>query len=195
MNQSKGQVAIARTPYCSKRTMGLESQTIRRSSAAHNLRGQVATEFLMYTTVFMFVAVAAFVVVNQVMRTEIPSRENAIAKDTGDIFITSISLAVRSGDGFTYNYTFPRTILGRPYTLSFQPDKGNVILDWAGSYGNFSQSYPLPQYTYSIVTGNCMESKRTVDDTDYYIFNSTKCSNVLSLSNSGGILTVIHNEA
>ena len=178
MNRSKRQVAIAQRP-----------------AASRNLRGQVATEFLMYTTVFMFVAVAAFVVVNQVMRTEIPSRENIIAKDTGDIFITSISLAVRSGDGFTYRYTFPRTILGRPYTLSFQRDTHSMILDWEGSYGNFSQSYSLPPYSYDFVTGNCMEDKTADDGTTYYVFNSTKCSNILTMSNSDNRLTVIHNEA
>jgi len=184
VNQSKGQVA--------KHLRGQVAIPLLPTAASRNLRGQVATEFLMYTTVFMFVAVAAFIVINQVMSAEIPSRENTVAKDTGDIFLTSISLAVRSGDGFTYKYTFPRTILGNPYTLSFKPDTKDVILDWEGRYGKYSTIYKIPPYNYSFVTGNCLEGKSTDDGTPYYLFNSSKCSNVLTLGNSGGTLTVIH---
>lgn len=168
-------------------------------SKVNNLRGQVATEFFLYTAVFMFVVIAAFFVVNSIQSTEIPLRENTIAKETGEFFSGSIALAVRAGKGFTYNYTFPRTVLGKPYTLSFSNDSKIMILDWRGRYGSFSQSYNLPPYNYyfPLTKSNCIDkdvkSVQTVGDV--YILNSSKsnCLNVLTLYNDGSRLTVIHN--
>lgn len=162
----------------------------------NSFRGQVATEFFLYTAVFMFVVIAAFFVVNQLQSTEIPIRENTVAKETGEFFSGSIALAVRGGTGFTYNYTFPRTVLGKPYRLSFSNDSKIMILDWQGRYGSFSQSYNLPPYDYyfPLTRENCIDKGiQTVGEV--YIFNSSKtgCLNVLTLYNDGSKLTVIHN--
>lgn len=169
------------------------------SVSARNLRGQVATEFFMYTSVFMFIVIAAYVIVSQMQSTEIPQRENLIAKDTGEIFASAINLAVKGGFGFTYNYTFPTTILGAPYSLSFSPGKQVMILDWEGRYGVFSQSYLLPGYTYAFPdTGD--RSKQCISQYSspiagetVYVLNSSQCSNVLTLYNDGEKLMVIHN--
>jgi hypothetical protein len=163
-----------------------------------NLKGQVATEFFMYTAVFMFVVIAAFVIVNQMQSTEIPQRENLIAKDTGEIFTSAINLAVKGGFGFTYNYTFPKTILGNPYSLSFLPKKQVMVLDWEGRYGPFSQSYLLPGYKYEFPDAGdkskqCIVQSTPIAGDDVYILNSSKCSNVLTLYNDGDKLMVIHN--
>ena len=182
MNNKKAQVAIEKP-----------------SVSARHLRGQVATEFFMYTAVFMFVVIAAFVVVNQMQSTEIPQRENLIAKDTGEFFSNAFNLAVKGGFGFTYNYTFPKTILGTPYSLSFSPKKQVMILDWVGRYGPFSQSYLLPGYKYEFPntgdkTKQCIsEYSSSVAGGKVYIFNSSECSNVLTLYNDGEKLMVIHN--
>jgi hypothetical protein len=157
----------------------------------NNLRGQVATEFFLYTSVFLFVVIAAFFIVSQVQSTEIPLRENTLAKETGDFFSSSILLAVKGGAGFTYDYTFPRTILGRPYTMTFSPDDNLMILDWEGRYGNFSHSYSLPDYPYDLSgspTTNCIKPNGR-----FYVFNSSSCTNVLKLHNTGSTLQVIHN--
>lgn len=161
-------------------------------------KGQVATEFFMYTTVFMFVVVAAFIVVNMVQSTEIPLKENTIAKETGEFFASSITLAVKGGKGFTYNYTFPTTILGKPYRLSFSDQTKTMILDWDGRYGKFSQSYALPSYDYEFPSaGSCIDGKGSLVTGDlFYEFNSNSsgCSNILTLKNDGEKLTVIHND-
>ena len=165
----------------------------------NNKKAQVATEFFMYTSVFMFVVIAAFVVVNQMQSTEIPQRENLIAKDTGELFSSAFNLAVKGGFGFTYNYTFPKTILGTPYSLSFSPEKQVMILDWEGRYGPFSQSYLLPGYEYVFPNAGD-KSKQCISEYTasgvkgkVYILNSTECSNVLTLYNDGEKLMVIHN--
>ena len=168
-------------------------------------KAQVATEFFMYTAVFMFVVIAAFFVVNQVQSTEIPVRENTIAKETGEFFASSITLAVKGGTNFTYNYTFPTTVLGKPYTLSFSDKEDIMILEWDGRYGKYSQAYTLPNYDYVFPDkygnnlDNCIEVDTTSTGTvpgDVYVFDSSKagCKNVLTLHNDGSTLTVIHND-
>lgn len=145
------------------------------------LRGQVATEFLLYTAVFMFLVIAAFIVVNQIQSSEIPLRQNNVAKETGENFATILTLAVKGGEGFSYNYTFPKTLFGAPYEISLMPqDQDVIIIDWAGQYGNFSYSYYVPAYNYTI-GGACLSGKKLVSD---------RCSNVLNLYNDGKNLTI-----
>jgi len=156
------------------------------SPASRSLRGQVATEFFIYTSIFMFVAIAAFFVVNSVQSTEIPLRENTVAKETGDFFASSLTLAVKGGSGFTYNYTYPRTILGIPYNLTFSRDNSVMILDWAGRYGVYSQAYPLPPYNYQYGSG------MAADANGNHMFNSADDGGVLTLYNDGENLTISH---
>ena len=162
-------------------------------------KGQVATEFLLYSVVFLFMAITAFLIVNQIQRTEIPARENAIAKETGQDFANVISLSIKAGEGFTYNYTFPRVLFlaasnsGLPYRIYFQPGGSyNMIMEWPGSYGNFSRSYPLPVYGYEYVEdGSCImleEGEEVAGDETYYL-DSSGCSGLI-LSNEGRVLTV-----
>jgi hypothetical protein len=146
------------------------------------LKGQVATEFMLYTAVFMFITIAAFVVVNQMLSSEIPLQQNTVAKETGDKFANVVTLSVKGGTGFSYNYTFPRTIFGLPYRMYMTNlTDGFMVLDWEGSYGNFSYKYSVPSYSYH-VQGGCL-------DGDILMSNST-CSNVLMFINDGENLTI-----
>lgn len=157
-------------------------------------RGQVATEFMMYATIFLFVVIVAFVVVNHIQMTEIPMKENTVAKETGEGFVNVMTLAVKGGQGFTYNYTFPRNLYtaidktGRPYRLYFLTE-GNesMILEWEGSYGNFSYAYSLPSYEYYFeVDGTCI--KETGVPPVPFV-NSSACPRIF-LSNDRGLLTI-----
>ncbi|MBU0533096.1 hypothetical protein KKB44_06405 [Candidatus Micrarchaeota archaeon] len=160
----KAQVAIERTKF-----------------SASNLKAQVATEFMLYTAIFMFITIAAFVVVNQMMSTEIPLQQNTVAKETGEAFANAILLSVKGGNGFSYNYTFPRTLFGLPYTIYLTNlSDGFMILEWEGNYGNFSYSYSVPSYEYN-VDGACLTGGVLMSDT---------CSNVLMLNNVHGNLTI-----
>ncbi|MBU1165369.1 hypothetical protein KKF81_00355 [Candidatus Micrarchaeota archaeon] len=152
------------------------------SHQGRQYRAQVATEFMLYTTVFMFVAVIAFVIILQMQQAELPLQQNTVAKSTGAGFVNVIILSVKGGEGFSYNYTFPKTLFGRPYTIDFShlaSDK-YLIIDWAGEYGNFSYAYSVPAYDYRI-RGVCIASDGLV---------SNECSNVLTLNNNGDILTI-----
>ncbi len=135
----------------------------------------------------MFVAVAAFVVVSDLQRSEVPLQQNTVAKETGNGFVTILTLSLKGGQGFSYNYTFPKTLFGLPYRLDMrglQPaapfDNATIVIDWAGNYGNFSYAYDIPRYNYRFA-GTCMGGG---------ILDSANCSNVLMLNNDGENLTL-----
>ncbi len=140
-------------------------------------KGQVATEFMLYTTIFMFVAIAAFIVVNQVQSNEIPMQQNTVAREIGEGFSTIFTLSVKGGTGFAYNYTFPRTIFGTPYKINFLDS--SIILEWPGSYGNYSASFDIPHYNYRYE--GCVNSR---------VLLSSECGNMLMFENDGENLTI-----
>jgi hypothetical protein len=152
-------------------------------------RGQIAAEFMLYTAVFMFVVIASFVVINQMQSSEIPLRQNTVAQQTGEGFANIVTLAVKGGEGFSYSYTFPKTIFGLPYVIDLNElalGKGTFIMEWQGPYGNFSYSYPVPAYNYLVEGGvACLSGNRLV---------SNQCSNVLVLNNDGENLTITQGE-
>jgi hypothetical protein len=137
---------------------------------------------MLYTTVFMFVVVAAFVVINQVQGSEIPASENTVAKEAGNGFASVMTLAVKGGAGFHYAYLFPKTLFGIPYVIDMNRTASNdtFILDWAGPYGNFSYEYAVPAYNY-LVGGGCIVNTQ---------LTSNNCSNLLLLNNNGSTLMI-----
>jgi hypothetical protein len=145
-------------------------------------RGQVATEFLLYTAVFMFITIAAFVVVNQLLSSEIPLQQNTVAKETGDQLADAVTLSVKGGLGFSYNYTFPRTIFGNPYRVYLTNlSDGFMLMEWTGEYGDFTYSYPVPSGFGYKVEGSCLSGA---------VLESEMCSNMLMFVNDGENLTV-----
>lgn len=149
-----------------------------------NLKGQVATEFMLYTAVFMFVAIAAFLVVGQMQSSEIPFQQNNVAKEVGESFASVFLLSVKGGEGFSYNYTFPRTVFDLPYKVYMAPGGADVlIMEWEGSYGNFSASYDVPAYEYRFQ--GCLGGGSSDG-----LLVSNDCSNMLMFHNDGENLTI-----
>ncbi len=153
------------------------------SASYRSLHGQAATEFLLYTAVFMLIAIAAFVVVSDLQTSEVPLQQNIVAKETGDGFVTALTLAVKGGTGFSYNYSFPKTIFARPYRMDLaglSAQNSSIIIDFVGDYANFSYQYDVPKYSYRL-SGSCLTGSS---------LDSTACSNVLMLNNDGENLTI-----
>jgi len=148
-------------------------------------KGQVATEFMLYTAVFMLLVIASFVVVNHIQNTEIPLRQNTVAKETGSGFSNAITLAVKGGRGFYYNYSFPRTIFTIPYKMDLSlmnDDDAGILLEWPGSYGNFTYLFNVPVYSYEIeAMSGCLDNDQIESD---------ECSNTLLFYNDGENLTI-----
>lgn len=147
-------------------------------------RGQVATEFMLYTAVFMFVAISAFIVVGQLQNAEIPLQQNSVAREVGEGFATVFLLTVKGGEGFSYNYTFQRTVFDLPYRVNMVPGGADVlIMEWEGSYGNFSASYDIPAYNYKFE--GCLGAGSSDG-----LLMSNECSNMLMFINDGENLTI-----
>lgn len=135
------------------------------------MKGQSSTEFFLYLTLFMFIVIAAFVIINYMQTSEIPVQKNRIAKETGEGFANVITLAVRAGPGFSYTYYFPKTVYGAPYNISFTGE--GAIMEWENEYGVFSYYFALPGYSYDF--RGCVSGGKLV---------STECSNILVLNHT-----------
>ena len=138
---------------------------------------------MLYTAVFMLVAVAAYIAISSFQRSEVPLQQNILAKEMGQGFAAAVTLAVKGGTGFSYNYSFPKTVFTIPYSMDFTRIDSNVIvLDWPGPYGNFSYQYDVPAYHYAVQNnGGCLSGS---------VLRSNECSNMLMFHNENGILTI-----
>ncbi|MEM3422182.1 MAG: hypothetical protein QXF35_00300 [Candidatus Bilamarchaeaceae archaeon] len=141
------------------------------------MKGQSATEFFLYITLFMFIAIVAFVMVDYTQRSELPSQKNKVAVGVGYNIADAISLAVRAGPGFTYYYYFPKTIYGYPYNITFKTNA--MVMEWTNEYGSFNYYYSLPTYSYSY--DGCIKNG---------VLSSDKCSNLLILNNTENGLVI-----
>jgi len=137
---------------------------------------------MLYVGIFMIVAVAAFLAIDQMVRSEVPLRQNTVAKETGEGFSGAIWLAVKGGEGFTYVYPFQRTLYGQGYVITLRPSGPDLFIDWAGPYGDFGYAYSLPAYDYEIVDSPpCIEGGA---------IDSVSCQGSLLLENQGGKLVI-----
>ncbi len=144
-------------------------------------KGQVATEFFLYSGVFLFMIIVAFTAITYTQSNELPAKEALIAKEVGESITEQINLAVSADRGFNTTVIFPRVILGRPFNVSFVQDSNTntirfVILDWQSSKGQVSQSYTLASYNYKF-EGCLSGSKPTLV--------SNQCKNSLIIYNDG----------
>lgn len=121
-------------------------------------KGQVATEFFLYSSVFLIIVIATASILYFTQSSEISALEYTVAREVGEKFADSINLVVKGGSGFEYDLLFPKTILGKDYAISFSPSGNFLTLDWAGtsrnsnsSFGNSSSLYPIipSKYFYS----------------------------------------------
>jgi|GEM_PF-705011 len=152
----------------------------------HHLRGQVATEFMLYLSVFMLITIAAFLVVSSLQQSEVALQENKLVKEIGSNFVNALTLSVKGGEGFVYTYRFPQTVFGIPYTLNLthltRTYNQSITINWEGSYGNFTYDYYVPAYNYQL-SGTCLSDLVLVS-------NNEACSNTLRLSNDGEMLII-----
>lgn len=146
------------------------------------MKGQVAIEFFLYTGIFMLITIAGYFVVDFVQSGEIAREEYSHAKELGGGFMDAINLAAVAGDGFSYNFTFPKTSLGKPYIIQFDPKHSQLILTWEGNYGNFSYPYTIPAFDYQFE--ECIKKVKLPSATVYEL-KSNECRNILNIRNDG----------
>lgn len=116
-----------------------------------DLKGQVATEFFIYSGVFLLLVIAVASIVYLYQSSELSATEYLVAKENGQSFADAINLAVRGGNNFTYVLNFQPVILGSPYVIDFNSTQsdGYLLMTWFGPTGNFTYPYSVSKYIYS----------------------------------------------
>lgn len=145
-------------------------------------RGQLMIEFFLYVSVFLFIIISGYFVVSFIQNSEVATRESLITKELGESFKNAITLSVRAGEGFTYEVSFPKNLLSKPYNLKFNETGGLMVLSWEGSYGNISYPYKIPLYDYEFKGCSTLASKK--------MLVSNACKSVISIYNDGEKLII-----
>jgi len=144
----------------------------------------------------MLMVIISFIVVNHVQESEIPLQQNTVAKETGASFQNAITLAIKGGRGFSYNYSFPRTVFGLPYQIDMGPVKSpnaTILLTWKGTYGNFSYYFDVPVYNYKF-QDQTQKNKDCLNDADRMLSSET-CAPWLRFDNDGQNLTITQGDS
>lgn len=145
-------------------------------------RAQVASEFFLYAGIFLLVVIFTFSIVSSMQVNEIQFRESILSQEVGDSFADAINLAIRSGEGFSYNMTFKKAVLSKPYEVYFDNAHGRLLFTWPGTYGNITNFYTIATYDYRFF--GCIPSPSGNK------LVSNACKNVLSLYNNGSTLFI-----
>ncbi len=118
-------------------------------------KGQVATEFFIYAGVFTILLIATITTTHFTQGSDIARMEFGLAKETGQSFADAINLAVKGGQGFTYNFEYSKKILGKPYYVDFMGK--NIFITWNGQNENFTYGYNLANYEYEYDVCQCFK--------------------------------------
>ncbi|MFA5077528.1 MAG: hypothetical protein WC488_03830 [Candidatus Micrarchaeia archaeon] len=108
-------------------------------------KGQVALEFFLYSAVFLVVVLAAYFAVVFVQSADISNKESSYVKWFGESFSSATNTAMAGQAGFRYTMKFGKDILGKPYSIYFQPSTtgkgGFVYITWSST--NATYAYPI----------------------------------------------------
>ncbi|MEK6982378.1 MAG: hypothetical protein AABX38_05590 [Candidatus Micrarchaeota archaeon] len=178
------QALVDTVSHAIRRSAKLKTQnrlpTAQSSKLKAHHKGQVATEFLMYTGMFILMVVIAFVAVSYIQSAELPARQANLIKQTGEEFSSAINLAVTAGTGFKYSFTFPKSILERDYLMLFDTSNSRLIIVSGEDPQTFTYAYPLNAYNYRLE--GCIASNNKLQ--------ASQCKNTLELYNDGNTLTI-----
>ncbi|MBI2079527.1 hypothetical protein HYT84_02085 [Candidatus Micrarchaeota archaeon] len=141
------------------------------------LKGQVATEFFLYASVFLIIVIGVASTLQFTQSAEITTLEYNLARETGEKFADSLNLVIKGGDGFKHTMLFSKTILSRDYSITFSDNF--LVMEWDGTSGSSSTLYPIitSQYVYT----GCIKNKQ---------LKSSAGDNKLIITNSKGVITV-----
>ena len=152
-------------------------------------KGQVATEFLLYSGVFLFVVIAAFSVVSVIQKTEVGRHESQLSKEIGGTFSDGMTLAAHGGEGFNYSMAFPKYLLGTSYTVDFsRANDGLIIMEWEGSYSTISHAYTVPLFDYEFYECFHKDGQRIT------LVSDDNCDKDMFLYNNGDVVRITRRE-
>ncbi len=152
------------------------------------LRGQVATEFFVYSAVFLIIVLAAYFSIFFVQSAEVANKEALYVKWFGERFASNLNTAMSSGEGFSMKMAFSPYILEKPYSVYIKPARagrnGFVFITW--SAGNVTYSYPIGNM--NIGAGDSCVHAISSPDGAYYEITSARGE--LWFENDGSSITI-----
>ncbi len=149
-----------------------------------NYKGQAATEFFAYATIFLLLVIVTTASVFVVQDSERAYYQHRYLVEVGQKFTSSYNLVVSAGNGFQYSMDFPKTILGYPYNVTFV-ENSTIMIEWSSPSNNFF--YPYPMASSSLEFGGCI-----VEDPPNHLglLKSNEGDNVLIFSNDGSTIMI-----
>lgn len=154
-------------------------------------KGQVATEFFMYSAVFLVIVLGAYFSIFLIQNAEISNKESLYVQSFGETFASHLNTAMAAQGGFNYTMIFERQVLGRPYAVQFKPADGGgrngfVFITWIGG-SNVTYSYPVGRMPLK-ASGTCITAYTTAPADTYYEINTTL--GALNFYNDGENITL-----
>ncbi len=134
------------------------------------LKGQVATEFFVYSSVFLIVVLSAYSVIFFVQNIEKSNMDLLYVKSFGENFAVHINTAMNAQEGFNYTMKFDKRILGKEYRVLFRPTESGknafTFISW--SEKNISYVYPIGNI--ALLNGTCVS--KPIPPKLYYEINT-----------------------
>ncbi|VVB98030.1 Uncharacterised protein [uncultured archaeon] len=151
-------------------------------------KGQVATEFFIYSGVFLAVMLAAYFTIFFIQTAEISNKESLYVRWFGESFASHANTAMSGDAGFNYTMRFDKNILGKPYVVQFQPANAgsrNAFLYITWTSNNVTFPYAIGNMT--LRKGSCVQEFSPASGR-YYEINSIL--GMLNFYNDGENLTL-----
>ncbi|MFP3949581.1 MAG: hypothetical protein ACLFUZ_00595 [Candidatus Micrarchaeia archaeon] len=120
---------------------------------AGSRKGQIAIEFLMYSGLFLIIAIGAYVLTSFTERGEVSLRESQLIDAFGYKFASAPTIAYKGGEGLTYDISFAKKLDNRPYNVTYACTDGGsrscyVQIAWRGTYQEFNYPYVIAPAIY-----------------------------------------------
>ncbi len=162
-------------------------EKVFRNSEPETIRGHAATEFFIYSAVFLIVVLSAYFTIFFIQSGEISNKEALYIKWFGERFASAANTAMAGQNGFNYTMKFDRLILEKQYRIQFKPSSPGknafVFITWESN--NATYSFPIGNM--SMKAGGCISEVNSPDGT-YYEINTSR--GTLNFYNDGENLTL-----
>lgn len=150
-------------------------------------KGHAATEFFMYSSVFLIIVMGAYFTIFFVQSADVSNKESLYVKWFGERFASSANFVMGSQQGFNYTMKFERLLIQKPYSVQFKPASSGknafVFITWSGN----NATYTFPIGAMPVKSGGCVLAVGSADG-KYYEINTSVGS--LNLYNDGENITL-----
>lgn len=152
-------------------------------------RGQVATEFFIYSSMFLIAVLIAYFAIFFVQSAEISNKESLYMKLFGERFASHINTAMSGQNGMNYSMSFDPSLMGKPYRVYFKPANSSLGTNgfaFIANGNNLTYSYPIGNM--QILDGGGCIITHASSEGAYYEINTSRRK--LSFYNDGENITL-----